>query len=107
MWLLVLYQLMVAEDCRAYIDQRLEGVEYSAVPVGPGSYRKWFLKDAVCRANHSWASHWVSPELADCALAALGLSHMRFEVCDTGGIGGRLCAQGEWHVDRLVFYGLC
>ena len=106
MWPLALYQLLAAEDCRAYTDQRLEGVDYSAVPVGPGSYRKWFLEDMVSGADHGWASRWVSPEQADCVLAALGLSHMRFEVCDTGGIGGQLCARGEWHVDCLVFYGL-
>jgi hypothetical protein len=105
-WPIVLYLLLAVEDCRAYINQRLEGVDYSAVPVGLGLYRKWFLEDVVRGVDHGWACRWVSPELADCVLAALGLSHMRFEVCDTGGIGGRLCAQDEWHVDCLVLYGL-
>ena len=105
-WPLALYQLLAAEDHRAYFDQRLEGVDKSAVPVGPGSYGEWFLEDVVSGAGCGWAGRWVPPGQADCVLAALGVLPMRFEVCDTGRIVGRLCARGEWHVDHLVFYGL-
>ena len=105
MWPLALYQLLEAEDCRAYIDQRLEGVDYLAVPVGPGSYGEWFLEDVVSGADHGWAGRWVPPEQADCVLAALGLLHMRFEVCYTGGLGGNYVPEVSGMLIALYFMG--
>ena len=45
-WLLTLHQLLVAEDCRVFLDRPLEGVDFSAVlsgrgRSGDGSSRMW------------------------------------------------------------------
>ena len=58
-WPLALHQLLVTEDCLAFLDQCLEGVDFFAVPVGPWSFGERVLEDVVSGGDLGWAGRRV------------------------------------------------
>ena len=86
-WLWALHQLLTASNCRAHLERRLAGINFMALPVEPRSAGARFLKDVREGHDVDWANSRVTPDQADCVLAALGLLHMRVK-CVIFGIEG-------------------
>jgi len=75
-WPLVLHQLVMTGDRQAYVDRRLEDVDFLPVPLRTGSGGWCFLGEVRRGYEINWSDHRVPPEQADCVLAALGMLHM-------------------------------
>ena len=76
-WPWALHQMSTATNRRAHLERRLAGIDFMALPVEPRSAGARFLKDVREGHDVDWANSRVTPDQADCVLAALGLLHMR------------------------------
>ena len=76
-WPWALHQLLTASNRWAYLECHLAQVDFLALPLEPQSAGAWFLEDVREGHNVDWAHSRVTPDQADCILAALGLLHIR------------------------------
>ena len=76
-WPLALHQLVMAVDRRVFLERRLEWVNFSGVPLRPGSGGGQFIGEVKRGYKVDWSDCHVLPDQADCVLAARGLLHMQ------------------------------
>ena len=86
-WPWALHQLLTASNRRAYLERCLAQVDFIALPLEPRSAGARFIEDVREGHDVDWANSRVTPDQADCILAALGLLHMRVK-CVIFDIGG-------------------
>ena len=82
------FQQLAARDRRAFVEQRLEGRNFLAVPVGLRTVGGRFLAGILVGWMTEWFfTHMLAAE-ADCVLAALVLLHMRVKCVIPEELGG-------------------
>ena len=87
-WLLAFHQLVAERDWRAFVEQRLEGRDFSPVPCEPLSLGARHLEQFLVGTFDEWEFSRMPAEEADCVLAALGLLHMRLKCMILEELGG-------------------
>ena len=85
---LVLHKLVMAGNCQAYVDQRLEDADFMPVPLTAGSGGWCFLNEVRRGYEIDWSDHLMLPEQADCVLTALGMLHMHVKCVIPEELGG-------------------
>jgi hypothetical protein len=87
-WPLAFHQLVAVRDRRAFVEQHLEGHDFSAVPVGPQTDDGHFLEGVLEGHLGEWEFTHMSAEEAGCVLVVLGLMHMRVKCVIPEELGG-------------------
>ena len=73
----MLHQLVMAVDCWAFLECRLEWADFSAAPLRPWSGGGQLLGEVTRGYEMDWSDQHVPPDQFDCVLVALGLLHIR------------------------------
>ena len=87
-WPLAFHQLVMARYQRTFVEQCLEGRDFSPVPLGPCSFSACHLEELLAGYCEEWGSVQMPVEETDCVLVVLGLLHMKVKCVIPEELGG-------------------